>query len=175
MKYILYLISFFISVSCAQNKGTNLTLVEQDSIAPSFYYGADLSYVNELEDCGASYKDAYNTRKDPFKIFKDAGANIIRVRLWHNPTWTNYSNFEDVKKTISKAKAQGMAVLLDFHYSDTWADPHKQEIPKAWLNDINNTEALGKLLYDYTYKPLTICLRKICCQILFKLAMKSTR
>ncbi len=154
MKYILYLISFFISVSCAQNKGRNLTLVEQDSIAPSFYYGADLSYVNELEDCGASYKDADNTSKDSYKIFKEAGANIIRVRLWHNPTWTHYSNFEDVKKTISRAKAQGMAVLLDFHYSDTWADPNKQEIPKAWLNDINNTEALGKLLYDYTYKTL---------------------
>ncbi|MCB0428416.1 MAG: glycosyl hydrolase 53 family protein, partial [Mangrovimonas sp.] len=51
-------------------------------------------------------------------------------------------------------KQQGMKVLLDFHYSDTWADPSKQEIPAAWLDDIDNTPALGTLLYDYTYDTL---------------------
>jgi len=119
-----------------------------------FYYGADLSYVNEMEDCGAIYKDENNVTKDPFEIFKEAGTNLIRVRLWHNPTWTNYSNYEDVKKTIQRAKTKGMKVLLDFHYSDTWADPSKQEIPAAWLSEIDNTEALGDLLYDYTYETL---------------------
>lgn len=120
----------------------------------TFYYGADLSYVNEMKDCGAIYKDAANTEKDPFLIFKEAGTNLVRVRLWHNPTWTNYSNFEDVKSTILQAKAQGMKVLLDFHYSDTWADPSKQEIPVAWLSQIDNTPALGELLYNYTYQTL---------------------
>ncbi|MDU8885110.1 glycosyl hydrolase 53 family protein [Yeosuana sp. MJ-SS3] len=120
-----------------------------------FYYGADLSYVNEMEDCGASYTDANNVTKDPFTIFKEAGTNLVRVRLWHNPTWTNYSNFEDVKKTIQRAKTQGMNVLLDFHYSDHWADPSKQEIPSAYLDQINNTEALGNLLYDYTFETLS--------------------
>ena len=121
---------------------------------PAFFYGADLSYVNEMEDCGAIYKNSYNETVDPFSIFKNAGANLVRVRLWHNPTWTNYSNYEDVKKTIQRAKSQGMEVLLDFHYSDTWADPSKQEIPSAWLSEINNVEALGTLLYDYTYQTL---------------------
>ncbi len=92
--------------------------------------------------------------KNPYTIFKEAGTNLVRVRLWHNPTWTNYSNFEDVKITIQQAKNRNMAVLLDFHYSDTWADPGKQQIPAAWINDINNTEALGTLLYDYTYQTL---------------------
>ena len=59
----------------------------------TFYYGADLSYVNEMEDCGASYKDANSAAKDPYAIFKEAGTNLIRIRLWHNPTWTNYSNY----------------------------------------------------------------------------------
>ncbi|MBT8384976.1 MAG: arabinogalactan endo-1,4-beta-galactosidase, partial [Bacteroidia bacterium] len=107
-----------------------------------------------MEDCGASYNDLHNLSKDPYIIFKEAGTNLVRIRLWHNPTWTNYSNFEDVKKSIQRAKAQGMAVLLDFHYSDTWADPNKQEIPAAWLSDIDNTEALGNLLYNYTYETL---------------------
>jgi len=128
-------------------------IVEEDS-AISFYYGADLSYLNEMLDCGAIYKDEDNISKDPYKIFKEAGANLIRVRLWHNPTWTKYSNYEDVKKTIQIAKAEGMHVLLDFHFSDTWADPSVQEIPAAWTSEINNKESLGELLYNYTYETL---------------------
>jgi len=72
------------------------------------------------------------------------------VRLWHNPNWTAYSYYNDVKKIISRAKAEWMYVLLDFHYSDTWADPEVQETPKAWVGQIENTEALGDLLYNYT-------------------------
>ena len=140
--------------SCSS--GNNETQTD-DTVNPpqsNFFYGADLSYVNEMEDCGASYKDANGVTKDPFVIFKEAGTNLVRVRLWHHPTWTNYSNFDDVKLTIQRAKQQGMKVLLDFHYSDTWADPSKQEIPAAWLDDIDNTPALGTLLYDYTYDTL---------------------
>jgi arabinogalactan endo-1,4-beta-galactosidase len=120
----------------------------------TFYYGADLSYVNEMEDCGASYKDANSAAKDPYAIFKEAGTNLIRIRLWHNPTWTNYSNYNDVKKSIQRAKDLNMKVLLDFHYSDTWADPSQQQIPSAWLNSINDTPVLGDLLYNYTYNTL---------------------
>jgi arabinogalactan endo-1,4-beta-galactosidase len=120
----------------------------------SFYKGADLSYVNEMEDCGALFKDLNNQLNDPFIIFKEAGANIVRVRLWHNPDWTNYSNFEDVKKTIMRAKALNLKVLLNFHYSDTWADPGAQQIPAAWIQHVNNTEILGSLLYNYTFNTL---------------------
>jgi arabinogalactan endo-1,4-beta-galactosidase len=126
----------------------------ENPIKNDFYYGADLSYVNEMEDCGAIYTDMDNNIKDPFKIFYEAGANLIRIRLWHNPKWTNYSNYEDVKKSIRRAKSDQMKVLLDFHYSDTWADPSKQEIPSDWLNYINDTETLGDLLYNYTFDTL---------------------
>lgn len=119
-----------------------------------FYLGADLSYVNEMEDCGAVYKNSDNQETDVFDIFETAGANLIRVRLWHNPTWTNYSNLEDVKKTIRRAKDNNMSVLLDFHYSDTWADPTKQEIPFAWEINLNNDSLLGDMMYDYTYSTL---------------------
>jgi len=155
MKHILVLFIMLIAVSCSNNKKETVAEeVIENTKLPDFYYGADLSYVNEMEDCGAIYKDANNITKDPYKIFKEAGNNLVRVRLWHNPTWTDYSNYEDIKKTIEKAKAEGMYVLLDFHYSDNWADPQKQEIPSAWLSELNNTEALGELLYNYTYKTL---------------------
>ncbi|AOW20131.1 glycoside hydrolase family 53 protein [Urechidicola croceus] len=120
-----------------------------------FYYGADLSYVNEMEDCGASYKNLQGVEEDPYKIFSDAGANLVRVRLWHNPDWTNYSNIDDVKKTIARAKEHGMSVLLAFHYSDTWADAATQLIPVAWEDQIDNTAVLGDLLYNYTFDTLT--------------------
>ncbi|TBV27962.1 arabinogalactan endo-1,4-beta-galactosidase [Meridianimaribacter sp. CL38] len=154
--YLLNLLLFSALACSSDTNNTNQDPTDDDTapIEDSFYYGADLSYVNEMEDCGATYKDANGVTKDPFTIFQEAGTNLVRVRLWHNPTWTNYSNFQDVKETIQRAKAKGMDVLLDFHYSDTWADPSTQEIPAAWINEINNTEALGNLLYEYTYDTL---------------------
>jgi arabinogalactan endo-1,4-beta-galactosidase len=127
---------------------------EEPAASATFYYGADLSYVNEMLDCGATYKDAAGNVKDPYQIFSEAGTNLVRVRLWHTPAWTNYSNFEDIKKTITRAKAEGMEVLLDFHYSDTWTDPSQQLVPEAWKSELNNKEALGELLYNYTYDVL---------------------
>ena len=170
MKFLIYYISIFFAISCASEEesptGSQEETPEENPIpgsgedneppaqAVDFFYGADLSYVNQMEDCGAIYKNRNGEIKDPFRIFKNAGTNLVRVRLWHNPTWTEYSTTEDVKKTIARAKSEGMQVLLDFHYSDTWADPAKQEIPAAWADQIDNTEALGKLLYDYTYEIL---------------------
>jgi arabinogalactan endo-1,4-beta-galactosidase len=121
--------------------------------AAHFYTGADLSYVNEMQDCGAEYR-LKGTSYDPFLLFADAKTNLVRVRLWHNPTWTQYSNIQDVTKTIQRAKNAGMKVLLDFHYSDTWADPEKQFIPAAWEALYADTPALGQALYDYTYGTL---------------------
>ena len=117
------------------------------------YLGADLSYVNEVEDCGSVYREEGQVI-DPYQLFSQKGANIIRLRLWHNPDWTTYSTYTDVVRSIKRAKAQGMQVLLDFHYSDTWADPGDQIIPKAW-EQAGSTEILGDSLYNYTHKVLT--------------------
>lgn len=120
--------------------------------AQQLYLGADLSYVNEVEDCGAKFYD--NGRQaDPYALFADKGANLVRVRLWHNPLWTRYSNLDDVIRTIRNAREQDMAVLLDFHYSDTWADPAKQYIPAAWAA-AKNTAVLGDSVHRYTYSTL---------------------
>ncbi len=121
--------------------------------ADHFYTGADLSYINEMEDCGAVYRDK-GEKVDPFTFFATQGTKLVRVRLWHNAEWTNYSNLDDVTKTLQRAKTNNMKTLLDFHYSDTWTDPEKQFIPKAWAH-ITDTNTLAKTLYDYTIATLS--------------------
>jgi arabinogalactan endo-1,4-beta-galactosidase len=128
--------------------------------AQSFYFGADLSYVNEMEDCGASF-NINGIAADPYQIFKDNGANTIRLRLWHTPSWYDilndgqrYCDFEDVKRSIMRAKAEGMQVLLDFHLSDNWADPSKQVAPTAWTSVLDDLPVLQDSLYNYIYTTL---------------------
>lgn len=143
----LYLLLFIIS---------GLTLLGCNPVsqkAPSsVFLGADLSYVNEVEDCGAKFH-SQGKEVEPFKFFADHGANIVRLRLWHNPSWTSYGKLTDVKKSIARAKSNNMTVLLDFHYSDNWADPAHQVIPSAW-SGIADIEILGDSLYNYTYAVL---------------------
>ncbi len=123
-----------------------------------FIMGADLSYVNQIEDNGAVYK-INNQPKDAFEIFKSIGTNTVRVRLWNNPTWQlpvtggkMYSDLMDVEKTMRRAKQQGMAVCLDLHYSDDWADPDKQITPAAWKN--LPISILKDSVYNYTLAVL---------------------
>src|SRR5262249_35496482 len=108
------------------------------------YLGADLSYVNEMEDCGAVYRE-HGVARDPFAIFKEHGATLVRVRLWHDARWTHYSDLADVSKTIRRAKALGLQALLDFHYSDDWADGDKQIVPEAWAG-IEDADQLAQTL-----------------------------
>ncbi|RNC83205.1 MAG: arabinogalactan endo-1,4-beta-galactosidase [Balneola sp.] len=142
----IYVLIIIIAIGCSE-----INEKSSPSKSSKLYLGADLSYVNEMEDCGGSYR-ANGELVDPFEFFKSQGSNIVRVRLWHTPNWTGYSDYDDVVKTISRVKNAGMETLLDFHYSDTWADPGDQIIPAAWkgLND----EILADSLYQYTYKTL---------------------
>ncbi|HEX8383399.1 MAG TPA: arabinogalactan endo-1,4-beta-galactosidase [Sphingomonas sp.] len=129
--------------------GTSATA--QTRLAPKpaggLYLGADLSYVNEMEDCGAVFR-AGGKPVDPFALLKARGGNLVRVRIWNDATWTKYSDLADVTKTIRRARAAGMQVLLDFHYSDDWADGEKQIAPAAWAR--LDTAAQAEALYDYT-------------------------
>ena len=131
-----------------------VTPPDEEPEAIAFFRGADLSYVNEMQDCGGMYQNAAGEEADPYALFAEAGTNLVRLRLWHNPDLTDYSTLADVKKSIRRAKEAGMQVLLDFHYSDDWADPNKQEIPAAWLAVIDDTAALSDSLYHYTYHTL---------------------
>ncbi len=114
----------------------------------------DLSYVNEMEDCGADFKEN-NVSKDVYEIFADHNCDLVRLRLWHSPSWydnlnsgNRYSDLADVKRSIQRAKGEGMKVLLDFHLSDTWADPGNQVVPAAWSAVVDSLDRLKDSLYN---------------------------
>lgn len=119
---------------------------------PGFFFGADLSYANEMEDCGATYR-VNGEAQDVFALLAAQGANLVRARLWHNPTWTAYSTLTDVEKTFRRAQTAGMNTLLTIHYSDDWADPGQQRVPAAW-QAISETTELAQAVYDYTREVL---------------------
>jgi arabinogalactan endo-1,4-beta-galactosidase len=118
----------------------------------SFFKGADLSYVKELEGCGVEWKEN-NSVKDIISIFKENGANVARFRIWHSPT-TGNNGYNDTEVMISRAKEKGLNVLLDFHYSDTWADAGYQQCPSAWIAVVNNYQVLADSIYNYTRNTL---------------------
>ena len=161
-KFVLLILTAFLMIQC--QKKTTSEVEKQPEIKlnmfeiPSKIVGADLSYINEIEDCGAFYQSE-GKKVEPYQFFKDKGCNLVRLRLWHSPTSSPYSNFEDVERSIKRAKDAKMAVLLDFHYSDTWADPGRQDIPKAWT-EIKDVAVLGDSLYQYTYNTLEKLLNK---------------
>lgn len=121
--------------------------------------GADLSSVNMVQANGGRYEDS-GRAKDPFVLFKQYGCNTARVRLFHNPAAPDgysalgYCGLNDVVRTIRRAKEQGMAVCLDFHYSDTWADPSWQATPAAWAG--LPLDILKDSLYNYTSMVLNL-------------------
>ena len=128
-----------------------------------FYFGADLSYVNQVQDQGGTYRNESGETTDPFELFARHGINLARFRLWHQPTWTQtvygtsgsqqYSDLQDVTRSMRRASDQGMATLLDLHYSDFWADPGRQQIPAAW-NAITEISVLADSVRDYTRNTL---------------------
>ena len=144
------------------NGGMDPTNPDEPADLSDFYFGGDLSYVNQILDHGGIYRQD-GTEENPYKIMSDRGTDVARFRLWHNPVWTKevydpegeqlYNDLLDVEKGIMMAKAQGMEVLLDFHYSDVWADPGRQEVPEAW-KDIVDLQILRDSVYQYTKKTL---------------------
>jgi arabinogalactan endo-1,4-beta-galactosidase len=119
--------------------------------------GADLSYVNSIQANGGIYRDNAGNIIDPYFIFSERGANMVRIRLWHtpeniidhcgNPISTN--NLTDVVLAFQRAKAQGMKLNLAIHYGDYFNDPGKQKMPKAWEG--LSHELLLDSIYNYTY------------------------
>mgnify|MGYP002624492795 CR=1 FL=1 len=96
-----------------------------------FVFGSDVSWVTEMEKDGKKFYDSDGTQKDLFQMFKSLGQSVIRLRVWVNPDggWCAY---DDVYAKAKRAQDAGMSVMLDFHYSDFFADPNTQTPPAAW-------------------------------------------
>jgi arabinogalactan endo-1,4-beta-galactosidase len=117
------------------------------SAAPLTMLGADVSSLQRALDLGAPYYDAAGTRRDPLDILKGLGVNYVRLRVWNNPA-SGYNNASRVQSFARTVKAKGLKLLVDLHYSDSWADPGKQAKPAAWAS--HGIAALQKDVYDYT-------------------------
>ena len=152
------LIFSLLFLSCNSQKATRSEPKNKFYRWDEFNMGVDLSYVNQVEDYGGVYRDSDKV-KDCFRILKDHGANTVRVRLWHTPAWIGklnngkmYYDLVGVEKIIRRAKDAGMAVSLDIHYSDRWADPQAQETPAAWAG--LPLSILKDSVYNYTLAVL---------------------
>ena len=129
-------------------------------ISDDFIRGMDASAVLAVENSGAKYYGFDGEEQDVFKTLAEAGVNYIRLRVWNDPYDENGNGYgggnNDVATAIElgkRATEYGMKVCIDFHYSDFWADPTKQYVPKAWKG--MTIEQKSDALYDFTVTSLT--------------------
>ena len=116
-----------------------------------FINGVDISMLKQVEDNGGEFYENGN-QIDPIQIFKDRGINTARIKIWHTPS-LNYNNLESVLEIADRANSEGLDIMLDFHYSDTWADPSNQSKPSAWAN--LNFETLCDSVEQYSRHVIT--------------------
>ncbi|WP_175638074.1 glycosyl hydrolase 53 family protein [Metabacillus schmidteae] len=130
-----------------------------DGLSDDFIKGVDVSSLISLEESGVTFKNEAGEQQDIFQTMNEAGVNYVRVRIWNDPYDSEGRGYgggnNDLDKAIEigkKATANGMKLLVDFHYSDFWADPAKQQAPKAWQN--LSFEDKKNAVYTYTKESL---------------------
>lgn len=116
---------------------------------PAFAKGADISWVSEMESAGKTFKMQDGTDADIMDVLSDVGINSVRLRVWVDPTG-GWSGKDDLVKLAVRAAKAGFAVMVDFHYSDFFADPSRQDIPKAWESDKNDLAKMAGHVSGHT-------------------------
>lgn len=137
----------------------SLYVKKVENLPEEFIFGMDASAVPSLEAGGVKYYDHDGTEKDVYQILSEHGINYIRVRVWNDPFDKNGNGYGggncDIDNAIAigkRATEYGMKLLVNFHYSDFWADPSKQMVPKAWQG--MNIDLKSEALYSYTKECL---------------------
>ena len=146
MKHLFFIfVISLVTFSCSDsNNSTDDTPPPPDTV---FYKGMDLSFQSELEDYNVQYKDSEGNQVELLDYVAENGTNLVRLKLWHTPQ-NGQNTLADVKAYAQRIKSKNMEFLLDFHYSDTWADPGNQTPPAAWQN-MTQSE-LETAIYTYT-------------------------
>ena len=124
-----------------------------DIPTPSFAKGADVSWLSEMEHDGKTFRKKDGTQADCFDVLKDCGVNAIRLRVWVNPTG-GWSGKDDMIGLAVRAAKAGMALMVDFHYSDFFCDPGTQTVPQAWAADKADLNKMAAHVTDYTKEVL---------------------
>lgn len=132
-----------------------LILASVAAVAQDFTLGADISWITELESKGQTWKNWKGEERECTALMKELGMNAVRLRVWVDPVkHGNWCNKEDVLVKAKRAKELGMDVMIDFHYSDWWCDPAKQNIPVAW--EKHNYKQMLKDLKAHTVEVLSL-------------------
>ncbi|MGM9802945.1 MAG: glycosyl hydrolase 53 family protein [Muribaculaceae bacterium] len=118
---------------------------------PYFSQGADIGWVTEMEDRGLTFYNRAGEPTDCFVLMKQLGMDCIRLRVWVNPQ-KRYNATADVVAKAVRAQQAGMDVMLDFHYSDNWADPGQQRKPRGWRTF--TARQVAQAVYDHTTQVL---------------------
>lgn len=123
-----------------------------------FWLGADTGWDSEMAAAGHKFYNWQGEERECTALMKEMGLNAIRIRVWVDPSkHGNWCNSADVLQKALRAKQQGMEVMIDFHYSDWWADPSKQNIPAAWAK--HSYKQMLKDLAAHTRDVLTLLLQ----------------
>ena len=118
-----------------------------------FWLGADISGTTELEAKGKQLRNAKGEPRENTALMRELGLNAVRLRVWVNSVeHGNFCNKEDVVRMAMRAKDWGMALMIDFHYSDWWADPGQQNIPVQWKS--MTYEEMKQALANHTREVL---------------------
>lgn len=144
-KQILLLAAAMALFSCEKSpKGSTY-----DVPTPSFAKGADVSWVSEMEAGGKTFKTRSGSQADIFESLASCGINSIRLRVWVKPSG-GWSGKADVAALAERAAKAGMALMIDFHYSDFFADPSRQDIPADWVADKADIGKMCDHVKDHT-------------------------
>lgn len=128
----------------------------QKETPPAFAKGADVSWLPQMEATGYQFLDENGQQADVLQLLKDRGMDAVRLRIFVNPSDNPWSGHCDKDATVAmalRAQKLGMRVMANFHYSDSWADPGKQNKPEAW-KDLPFDE-LVQAVYDHTYEVVS--------------------
>ena len=138
----------------------HLALAEDDAFPASFHFGADVSTVLSEENSGVVYRNRDGEPTDLFVLLKEAGWDTVRVRVWNDPFDEDGRGYgggncgvANAVEIARRCKEAGLSLIVDFHYSDFWADPAKQMSPKVWVT-MDLTQKCSAL-YAFTVDALT--------------------
>ena len=155
MKTTNYIIQVIL-ISVLLLAGNSAELFSRNRKSKTFVKGADIGWLQQMEATGYKFYNDKGKEEDCFKILKDHGINTIRLRTWVNPSDNKTSGHCSKDETVAmavRAKKWGMRVMINFHYSDSWADPGKQKKPAAWEG--HSFLQLLTDVYDYTYDVMS--------------------
>ena len=152
----IYFLSFLICFStifCHKKIVPSEPIIEPPILVPNnFAVGADVSWITQMEAANKLFYNAAGQQKECMQLLKDLGLNTIRLRVWVNPA-NGWNGSADVVAKAVRAKNLGMRIMIDFHYSDSWADPGQQTKPAAWIGQ--NVDSLKNSLANHTTQILT--------------------